>query len=466
MAVSEYDKKNLSKSDQSAIGSITDQAKKGQVSWSDAHSQAESIRNSAGYSGGRYGDSYSSVKSDKSYTPSSGNTVDAPTYSGYHIDQNTNYQALINQAKAENNKTDAGYYEYLRNQKINSPGYTGKQTPTYNYQESYPATNFSNYVKQVHQAQTDSKLAALESAYQQNLATMQAQKAQIAPIYQAQKNETAAQSDVAKKNFNEVAAANGLNSGTTGQANLANGIALQNNLNTLGKAQAAAENENALKVANLTTAYRSAIQQANADGNSALAQALYNEGVRQDTARQNAASASQEQSNWNKNYNLSVKENQQSELESNRDYYGNLALSMIQSGVVPPDSLLNHAGIKHATAVAMAAYYKAQQTAQSSSSGSSRTSSSSKKSGRSTSKKSSGSKKTSSTKKNSSSSSKSLSSLDESQIANPHDSDGVTIYYKGATISMTWTSAIRDYKRGSLIAKYNSKSKKYTLTYK
>ena len=50
MAVSEHDKNNLSQSDQDKIADVTNKAEKGEISWSDAHSQAEDIRNNAGYS--------------------------------------------------------------------------------------------------------------------------------------------------------------------------------------------------------------------------------------------------------------------------------------------------------------------------------------------------------------------------------------------------------------------------------
>lgn len=60
MAVSEYDKKNLSQKDQDRIADVTSKAQRGEMSWADAHKAAESIRGNAGYSGGRYGNEYSS----------------------------------------------------------------------------------------------------------------------------------------------------------------------------------------------------------------------------------------------------------------------------------------------------------------------------------------------------------------------------------------------------------------------
>ena len=53
MAVSKYDKEKLSQKDQDRIAAVTAAAERGEMSWADAHNEAESIRNNAGYSGGR-----------------------------------------------------------------------------------------------------------------------------------------------------------------------------------------------------------------------------------------------------------------------------------------------------------------------------------------------------------------------------------------------------------------------------
>ena len=66
MAVSEYDKKNLSQKDQDRIADVTSKAQRGEMSWADAHKVAESIRGNAGYSGGRYGNEYNSDRGNSS----------------------------------------------------------------------------------------------------------------------------------------------------------------------------------------------------------------------------------------------------------------------------------------------------------------------------------------------------------------------------------------------------------------
>lgn len=72
MAVSEYDKKNLSQKQQDRIAEVTAQAQSGKMTWADAHKEAESIRNNAGYSGGRYGNEYNGSKSNGGSSGSGG----------------------------------------------------------------------------------------------------------------------------------------------------------------------------------------------------------------------------------------------------------------------------------------------------------------------------------------------------------------------------------------------------------
>ncbi len=58
MAVSKFDKRYLSEEDQNRIASLTDMAQRGQMDLNDAHNEVESIRKTAGYSGGVDGSSY------------------------------------------------------------------------------------------------------------------------------------------------------------------------------------------------------------------------------------------------------------------------------------------------------------------------------------------------------------------------------------------------------------------------
>jgi hypothetical protein len=69
MAVSAYDKKNLSTAQQNEINRVTAAAQSGSMSWADAHNAAEAVRSSAGYSGGPLGNSYTTAGNSSSTTP-------------------------------------------------------------------------------------------------------------------------------------------------------------------------------------------------------------------------------------------------------------------------------------------------------------------------------------------------------------------------------------------------------------
>lgn len=467
MAVSEYDKKNLSQKDQDRIADVTSKAQRGEMSWADAHKAAESIRGNAGYSGGRYGNEYNSdrgnsgssdgsskgsyggieydrsnngggvygmptsnsevknykqggvtyrvgadmsrrqdlagraqvsngytvfyddngyaykaVKGVADYTPhqdinagngsygKSGAWTDNEMLSaldrskiqdirnrlqrgeitgdqanqaanairagyGYTIDKNgyvTDSGALssVNDLRRrlglDNSPESAelAYYRYLMgtdtsptaqaNGKVQSfgdylaanggaqAGTTGYGTPAYSQQQrvtdinagSTPASNFtaqtgtsfdigdgSDYLKELYAQKVAAELAALKSAYEQNTATLDASRAQIAPVYDIARNSAANQNALSRGAFQEMAVANGLNTGTTGQAALAQDVVLQQNLSQIDREQAEKTAAIDLQRSQLDTEYRNAIAKAEATGDAELASALYEEYVRQ-----------------------------------------------------------------------------------------------------------------------------------------------------------------------------------------
>ncbi len=467
MAVSEYDKKNLSQKDQDRIADVTSKAQRGEMSWADAHKAAESIRGNAGYSGGRYGNEYNSdrgnsdssggssqrtfggvsytrndngggiygmptsnsevknykqggvtyqvgadmsrrmdlagraqisngytvfydnngyaykaVKGVADYTPhqdinagngsygKSGAWTDNEMMSaldrskiqdirnrlqrgeitgdqanqaanairagyGYTIDKNgyvTDSGALssVNDLRRrlglDNSPESAelAYYRYLMgtdtsptaqaNGKVQSfgdylaenggvqAGTPGYGTPAYSQQQrvtdinagSTPASNFtaqagtsfdigdgSDYLKELYAKKVAAELAALKSAYEQNTATLDASRAQIAPVYDIARNSAANQNALSRGAFQEMAVANGLNTGTTGQAALAQDVVLQQNLSQIDREQAEKTAAIDLQRSQLDTEYRNAIAKAEATGDAELANALYEEYVRQ-----------------------------------------------------------------------------------------------------------------------------------------------------------------------------------------
>ena len=469
MAVSEYDKKNLSQKQQDRIAEVTAKAQSGKMSWADAHKEAESIRGNAGYSGGRYGNEYNSSRGNSSsgggssgssggssqstsggtpyvkgpgygtggyttngaygvpvleptdmagywkkmtggadmsrrpdlaggYAISNGYTVyyDKDGYAtkaskgtidytphqdinagngsygksgawtdnemlsaldrskiqdirnrlqrgeitgdqanqaanairagyGYTIDKNgyvTDSGALsaVNDRRKQlglstsPESAELDYYRYLMGTdtspsaqasgKVQSFGdylasnggaqAGSQQRVTDIAAGSTPASNFTaqtgtsfdigdgnDYLKELYAKKVAAELAALKSAYEQNTATLDASRAQIAPVYDIARNSAANQNALSRGAFQEMAVANGLNTGTTGQAALAQDVVLQQNLSQIDREQAEKTAAIDLQRSQLDTEYRNAIAKAEATGDAELANALYEEYVRQ-----------------------------------------------------------------------------------------------------------------------------------------------------------------------------------------
>lgn len=310
MAVSSHDKQNLSKDDQNKIADVTSKAERGEMSWADAHSQAESIRNNAGYSGGADG---------------SGNFIVGDETGGFG------------------------------DTPVSSGGRDGGGGGSKGGENRFRVSDYSDYLKDLYAANTAAQLAALKAAYEQNTADLDANAEKIPKIYYAARNETAAQSDLARQSFNEYAAARGLNTGTSGQAELSRSSTLQGNLADIAGREADALAANDLARQKLAAQYSSAVAQAEANGNAQLAQALYQEYVRQDSAAQQAADLARQQENWQTQFDFTQRQYQDSQLGSQRQQAHELAMTMLAAGVMPDTATLNAAGVSTADALAMQA---------------------------------------------------------------------------------------------------------------
>lgn len=132
-----------------------------------------------------------------------------------------------------------------------------------------------DYINSIYDAQLRSAEAKLKAMYDQSVNTLNAEKAKLPGAYAAAKNQTAGQSETQRANFNEYAAASGLNSGAGGQASLAFSNQLQGNLAALTQAQTDATAAIDLQLANLQTQYQTDLAQAFAEGNLAKVSALY-----------------------------------------------------------------------------------------------------------------------------------------------------------------------------------------------
>lgn len=178
-------------------------------------------------------------------------------------------------------------------------GTTGVSGSTLNVTgRSYNVDDRSDYLKQMYADRIAAELAGLKSAYEQNVNTLDAARSQIPQTYDIARNSAADQNARSRGAFNEMAVAQGLNTGTTGQAALAQDVVYQQNLSDIDRQQAQALSDLDLQRANLDTTYKNAIAQAEATGNAELADALYQEYVRQDelAAQQQASLTAKAQS--------------------------------------------------------------------------------------------------------------------------------------------------------------------------
>ena len=146
----------------------------------------------------------------------------------------------------------------------------------------YAGASQSDYINGVYDARLEAQKQALESAYNQKEAEYSAAEAKIPAQYDAQRKALSAQNEIEKANFNEQAAASGLNVGAGSQARLSQSNAYQQGMTALGKAQADAAANLQLERTKAKTAYQDAIQQAIKDNDAQRAQALYQEAQRID----------------------------------------------------------------------------------------------------------------------------------------------------------------------------------------
>lgn len=140
--------------------------------------------------------------------------------------------------------------------------------------------DLSEWLKKQYASALEGELAGLKDAYEKNNAGLEDEEARLSGIYDPQRNRIAAQNALAKRVWDERAAANGLSSGASGQAELARSSAMQRDLASIGEEEANAYADVSLRKKNLTIEYTNAIAQAKANGQAELAKALYNELVR------------------------------------------------------------------------------------------------------------------------------------------------------------------------------------------
>lgn len=129
-------------------------------------------------------------------------------------------------------------------------------------------------VASLYDTQKESTLAGLENAYQTNLSNAQAARDKLPDTYRAQANDLAAQYERNRRNLNQQAAANGINTGTASQQQLALNNAWQRNYGGVKTAEANAIAEADRGIVNLGAQYQNEMRAAIANSDYQKAAAL------------------------------------------------------------------------------------------------------------------------------------------------------------------------------------------------
>ena len=291
------DNEMLSALDRSKIQDIRSRLQRGEITGDQANQAANAIRAGYGYTIDKNGyvtdsGALSAVNDRrKQLGLSTGPESAELDYYRYLMGTDTSPSAQVNgkvqsfgDYLAENGGAQAGTPAYSQQQRVTDIN-AGSSTPASNFTAqtgaSFDIGDGNDYLKELYAKKVAAELAALKSAYEQNTATLDASRAQIAPVYDIARNSAANQNALSRGAFQEMAVANGLNTGTTGQAALAQDVVLQQNLSQIDREQAEKTAAIDLQRSQLDTEYRNAIAKAEATGDAELANALYEEYVRQ-----------------------------------------------------------------------------------------------------------------------------------------------------------------------------------------
>lgn len=122
-----------------------------------------------------------------------------------------------------------------------------------------------SYIDQLNNARLDATLAALGKSRDAALSNLNSEKGSIQPKYYDARNQVAAGSQQAARNFAEfMAARGGTSSGTNAQAELTRNMGLQGNLGALGRQETQAYTDIARRTSDLQNAYESDVAGARA----------------------------------------------------------------------------------------------------------------------------------------------------------------------------------------------------------
>lgn len=145
------------------------------------------------------------------------------------------------------------------------------------YIGKYESKSYADDIKAMYDANLASQKAQLEGAYNQNLENLEGNRESIAQRYQEARNASAADYERQRRNFNEQAMMNGLNTGTGSQAQLAMNAAQQKAQGGINASESSDISTLERDIANLKTQYQADINAAIADSDFKKAAALLDE---------------------------------------------------------------------------------------------------------------------------------------------------------------------------------------------
>ena len=245
-----------------------------------AHAQAEAIRGKYGYTAGSDGSGYKQTGANTMGYNDSILSEDDKARIDALGQQWRHYTALgdTESANAAHDQAESIRAKYGYSGGTDGGGYkiVGINTQLRSAQPQDEAINAAI------DARIAADQAALEAAQNQKLLDFDYAEGQIAPVYNAQRQSTAAQSQIARRNMAERFNALGLNSGANGQMQLSQDNEYLREMNALDQAEAKARADLEFERTKNKTAYRDAVAQAIRDGDAERAKALYEEARRVD----------------------------------------------------------------------------------------------------------------------------------------------------------------------------------------
>jgi len=160
------------------------------------------------------------------------------------------------------------------------------------------ATSQEAYIRSMYDANEQAARDNLRAEYQNNIAELDRAQGRLPDTYNSAVDQANTQAAINRANFNEAAAANGLNTGAGSQVRLSQNNALLGNVASIRRAQADAQSDLDFQRTQLEAQYQQAIRDAVAKNDLQKAQALYQEARRVDESIVNTA-INQANLNWN-----------------------------------------------------------------------------------------------------------------------------------------------------------------------